>query len=118
MLAPSAGDVEAFVDLLQQRGDVFRGMLQIAIHGDDDVAFGFVKAGRERRCLAEIAAQANHLEVPIGLHQIGEQLKASVGRRVVDEKNFVRALQLLQHRREAVVEREDGVLLIVNRNDD
>ena len=58
VFAPAAGDVEAFVDLLQQRRNIFRSMLQIAIHGDDHVAFGFVETGRQGSGLAEVCGAA------------------------------------------------------------
>ena len=70
MLAPAAGDIVALIDLLQQRGNVLGRMLQVAIHGDDDVALGFVEAGRKRRGLPEIAPQPDNLEVAVGLHQV------------------------------------------------
>ena len=82
-------------------------MLQIAVHGDDDVALGFVEAGRERGGLAEIAAQADHLQMAVGLHQVGQQLEAAVGGGVVHEENFVGPLQLFQHRRQPVVQRAE-----------
>src|SRR5579872_4004868 len=37
---PAAGDVVALVYLAQQRWDIFGSMLQVAVHGDDDVAIG------------------------------------------------------------------------------
>ena len=118
VLAPAAGDVVALVDLFEQRGNVLGRVLQVAVHGDDDVALGFVEARRERGRLAEVAAQADHLEVAVGFHQVGQQFEAAVGGGVVDEEDLVGPLQLFQHRGEAVVQREDGGLLVVDRNDD
>ena len=80
--------------------------------------FGFVKARRERGGLAEVAAQPDHLQVRVGLHQVGQQLEAAVGGGIVHEEDFVGPLQRLQHRRQAVVERQDRVLLVVNRDHD
>ena len=67
-------------------------MLQIAIHGDDDVALSFVKAGRERGSLSEVAAQANHFQPLVGFHEVSQQLEAPVGRSVVHEQNLIRLL--------------------------
>jgi hypothetical protein len=89
-------------------------VLQIAVHGDDDGALGFVETRRKRRRLAEVAAQPDHLQVTVGLHQVGQQLEAAVRRCIVHEQDFVRPLHLLEHRRETVVEREDRVLLVVD----
>src|SRR5664280_1840363 len=93
-------------------------MLQVAIHRDDDVALGFVEAGGEGGGLAEVAAQADHLEVAVGFHQVGQEFETAVVRGVVDEEDFVGALQLLQNCGEAVVQREYGGLLVVDRNHD
>ena len=60
-VTPTAGDVIAFINLLEQGGNVFRIVLQVAIHRDDDGAVRFVEAGGEGRSLAEIAAEADHL---------------------------------------------------------
>ena len=118
MFAPAAGDVVALVDFFEQRGNVLGAVLQVAIHGDDDVALGFVEAGRERGGLAEVAAQADHLEVAVGLHQVGEEFEAAIVGGVVDEEDLVGPLQLFENRGEAVVQREYGGLLVVDRNHD
>ena len=89
-------------------------MLQIAIHGDDHVALGFVKSRRKRRGLSEIAAQPNHLEAAVGLHQVGQQFEAAVGGRIVDEHDFVGLSELLQHRGQAIVQRQNRRLLVVD----
>ncbi len=56
--------------------------------------------------------------MPVGLHQIGQQLEAAVGRSVVDKEDFVGLPERLQHGREPVVEGQNGVLLVVDRDDD
>ncbi len=89
MLTPSAGDVEAFIDLGEQRRNILGRVLQIAIHRDDDVALRFVESRGERRGLSEVAAQADYLEPSIGLHQIREQLETAIRGSVVHEQNLV-----------------------------
>ncbi len=118
LVAPAAGNVVAFVDWPKQRGDVFRGVLKVAIHGNDDVALGFVKAGGESGGLAEVAAEADNLEAMVGLDEIGEKLVAAVGGGVVDEKDFVGAVDGGEDSGQAVVERQDGVLFVVNGDDE
>jgi uncharacterized protein YciU (UPF0263 family) len=66
-------------------------VLQVAIHGDDDVALGFVKTGGERGGLAEIAAQADDFQMAVGFDQVGQQLEAAIGGSIVDEQNLVGA---------------------------
>ena len=89
LFAPTAGDVESLIDFLQEGGNIFRSVLQIAVHGDDHLAAGLVKAGRESGRLSEVAPQADHLQVRIGFDQIAQQLVAAIGRSVVDIENFV-----------------------------
>src|SRR5207245_145770 len=110
--------IVALTDFFQQRGDVFGSMLQVAIHGDNYIPFGFVKAGRKRGRLSEIAAQADDFQVTVGFHEVGQEIEAAIGGGIVDEKDLVGALQLLQHRGETVVQGEDGRFLIVDGNHD
>ena len=118
VFAPAAGDIVTLVDFGQQRGNVFGSVLQVAVHGDHHVAFGFVEPRREGRGLPEVAAQPDDLQVPVGLHQVRQQLETPIGGGVIHEQNLVRPLQDLEHAGEAVVEREEGMLLVVNRNHD
>src|SRR5260370_25220555 len=53
-VAPTADDVEAFVKFFNERRNLGRIMLQIAVHGNDDFAAGSVKAGFKCRRLAKI----------------------------------------------------------------
>ena len=92
-------------------------MLQVAVHGDLDIALGLMKARRKRRRLAEIAAQTDHLQVAIGLHQIGQQLEAAIRGCVIHEQNLVRPLQSLEDHRQPVVQRQDREFLVMDRDD-
>ncbi len=118
VLAPAAGDVVAFLDLFEQRGNVLGSVLEIAVERNDDVALRFVEPGGQRRGLAEVAPQPDHLEARIGLDQIGQQIEAAVGGGVVDKNDFVGLAQALEHGRQPVVERQDGRFLIMDRDDD
>ena len=68
--------------------------------------------------LSEIAAQPDHLQARIGLDQVGQQLEAAVGRRIVDEQDFVGAAQRFEDRGQPVVQGQNGRLFVVDRNDD
>ena len=118
LFAPAARDIVSLFDLGKQRGNVLGGVLQVAVERNDDVALCFVEAGGKRGGLPEIAAQADHFQTAVGFHQIGQQIEAAIGGRVIHNDNFVRLLHGLQHRRQTVVERQNGRLLIVNGDDD
>ena len=55
-------EIEAFVDLLQQHGNVGWIVLQIAIHRNNDVAGGRLNAGAHGCRLAEVAAKFDDLQ--------------------------------------------------------
>ena len=118
VFSPAARDIEALVDFAQQGGNVFGRVLQVSVHGDDDVALRFVKACRERRGLAEIAPQANHFQARIGLYEIGQQLVTAVSRGIVDKENFVRPRQSEQHGRQPVVQRQNRAFFVMDGNND
>ena len=92
-------------------------MLQISIHRDNNLAAGFVETRGKRGSLTEIPPQSDDFEVLIGLYEIGEELEAPVRRSVIDEYNFVRAPDSEQYRRQPIVERQNGMLFVMNRND-
>ena len=82
-------------------------MLQVAVHGNHDFALGFVEARRKRRGLPEVAPQPDHLQMAIGLHQVGQQLEAAVSRGIVYKYNLVGPPELFEHNGQAVVQRKD-----------
>jgi len=61
-VAPADHDIEALPDLFQEQGDVARVVLEIAVHGDDDLAAGVLDAGDHGRGLAVVLTEADHPE--------------------------------------------------------
>ncbi len=57
VLAPAADQVIAFVELVEQHGDIGRVVLQIGIQQDDDAAAGMVDPGGDGGGLPEIPAE-------------------------------------------------------------
>src|SRR5215831_7884131 len=64
-IAPSAYQVVAFFDLFKEAGNLFRIMLEVAVHRDNDTAASEVESGLERRCLAKIAPQPDQVYTPV-----------------------------------------------------
>ena len=58
--APAGDDVVTFFKLGQEGGHFQRIVLQVAVHGEDELAFGVVEAGGQRGGLAEVAAQLDN----------------------------------------------------------
>lgn len=54
---PSADDIVPLIEFGEHPGDVYRVVLQVGVHQDDDLACGMVNPGGDRGGLAEIAAQ-------------------------------------------------------------
>ena len=79
LLPPAAGDIEALIDFREQRRDIFRSVLEVAIHGDNDFSLGFVKTRGKSGALAEVAPQPDDLQPGICFDKIGQQLEAAVG---------------------------------------
>ena len=100
VLAPTAGDVVAFFDLLEEGWDVFRVMLEVAIERDDNLTLSFVESGGQRGGLSEVAAETDDFQTVIGLDEVGEQIEAAISGSIIDEDDLVRLLHRLEHGRE------------------
>src|SRR3989442_860685 len=92
--APAADDVVALFYFGDKGRDLFRIVLQVAVHGDDNVAAGGVEARLQRRRLAEVPAQGDNLDARIALINFVECPRCLVLAAVVDEDDFVRLAQL------------------------
>ena len=93
-------------------------MLQIAVHRDNHATFRLMKSRRERRRLAEIAPQPDHLQPLVGLHQVREQLETAVRGRIVDEQNLIRLLNRFEDGGQPVIQGKKRRLFVMNRYHD
>jgi hypothetical protein len=114
VLAPAGHDVEAFVDLCQQFGDVFRIVLQVAIHRHDDVAAGMVHARHHRRGLPVVAPEMHDGNAPVAASQIIQQGRRTIGAAVVDQHQFPGPAELGHGRAHLLVQRGDVLLFVVD----
>src|SRR5262249_29621880 len=83
------GVVVAALERVEQHRDVGWIVLQVAVHGDDDVPRGEVDAGLHGGRLPQVAPKSNDLDVRIGG---GDRLKLqvrAVGAAVIDQDDFV-----------------------------
>ncbi len=100
-VAPPAGhDVVAGVEGREQARDVGGVVLEVAVHGDDDLAGGVIDAGRERGGLSEVAHQAHEVHARI---VAGGRDQARIGvvvAAVVDEHDLAREPQAIGGRLE------------------
>jgi hypothetical protein len=86
---PPGDEIEVvLLEHRQQAGDLLRVVLEVAVHGHDDLPAAVVEAGRQGRRLAEVAAQAHQLDARVALARPAPALGGGVGRAVVDEDDL------------------------------
>ena len=111
-VAPAADEVEAFFDFLEEAGNFFGIVLEIAVHRNDDVAAGEIEAGFERGGLAEIAAEADDVDAMIVLVNVGENFERVIAAAIVDENELVGLADGVHYLGDLHVERRDVFLLV------
>jgi hypothetical protein len=84
---PPARDVVARLNRLDEPRDVLRGVLQVAVHGHDDVAAPTRKPRMHGWMLAEVALEPNRADSRIVAVQTLERGERPIRRAVVDEKS-------------------------------
>ena len=118
MLAPAADDVVALFELGEEVGDLVGIVLEIAVHGEDEVPLGVVEAGGEGGGLAEVAAKLDDENAAVYGGDLFQQAVGAVAGSVVDEDQFKRLADLLHYGFEAIVEGGDVFFFVMERNDD
>jgi hypothetical protein len=115
--APAAGDVVALGELGEQLRQIFRRMLQVAVHGDDHLAQGVIEAGGERGRLAVVAGQFDDADGGIAGAEAAQRQVAAVAAAVIDEDDLVGQADGDQHAREARVQFVERRLFVEDGND-
>ena len=115
--APAADDVVALVEARQQRRDIERVVLQVAVERHDDVGARHVKAGRKRRGLPVVLTKAGHPEFRECRGLLGEQAKSAVGAAVIDTDELVGDTACIKGRADLVEQRQHVVALVEHRHD-
>src|SRR6059036_517424 len=110
-------NVVSFVEFLNERRNVERIVLQIAVEGDDRLAGRMMDAGLQRSGLAKIPPKADDLDPLIGGGNLLEPSSAAIRRAVIDEHNLPRPRQARQHGRELLVQGRNIFELVTNRHD-
>src|ERR1035438_47825 len=113
ILAPSADDVVALGNFLEEYRNVGRIMLQVAIHGDNVLAAGVVESSGQSGRLPKIAAQLHDGHSAIDGGNLAQQRKRAVDGTVIDQHHLKRLSARLHHGLEPRVEVGDVLLLVV-----
>ena len=114
--SPSADDVVSLFNFGHEGGDLFRVVLQVAIHGDDDLAARGIKACLQRRGLAKVPAQGDNSYAGVALIDFVERLQCVVRTAVVDEDNLIRFVEPCHHLSQSHVKWGDVRCLVVERH--
>ena len=118
VFAPAADDVEAFVELGEEEGDVFGVVLEVAIHGDDDVAFCKIEPCHHGGGLAVVAAEVDDFHAVVFGGDFIEQLVGAIAGAVVHEDEFPRLRDFLHRAAHLGVKVGDVAGFVVDRDGD
>src|SRR5438045_8368268 len=77
VVAPATYQVVALFYFVQKAWNLFGVMLQVAVHGDDDLAPGKIKTCFQRRRLPKIPPQPHQVYAPVVLINFREHLERS-----------------------------------------
>ena len=118
--APTTDEVEAAFERVEKVRKVFRKVLQVGIHRDDDRAVRGGQTGLEGRGLAEVPPQLDYAEPGLGKHQPPGAAQAVVGASVVDEHELepVSMVEPVGGRAEPFHELGQGCRLVEHRRHD
>src|SRR3984957_13963582 len=94
-------------------------MLSVAIHHQDGVSARCrIQAGAKGRLVAEVAAESDRLDAPVGPRQLGQDRAGIIGRAVVDIEKPQLVGQGSQRLQQARVESAQAGAFVVYRNDE
>ncbi len=103
LLADGVDDIEPFLPAPDELQQHFRGILEVPVHHDDRPALRVIEAGRNRRLVAEVAAQVDHDHAGVLLLHLVEQPGGRVAAAVVDEDQLVRPAEVGQRGDQATI---------------
>ncbi len=110
-------DVVALFELFKEVGDLVGVVLQVAVHGEDELARGVVEAGGQGRGLAEVAAQLDDEHAAVDRGDLFEKLVGTVAGAIVDEDQLERVADLLHDLFQARVEGGNVLFFVMEGND-
>ena len=98
-------------------GDFIRTVLQVGIHGDDNIALGVIKSAIQRRRFAVIASELDPLHFRIFLRQGSDDFPGIVGTSVVNVNDLERQLPGIHHTNDPVGKFGQRLFLVEQRYD-
>jgi len=117
ILAPSRDQVESLVQFGDNLGDVIRVILEVPVHGHDDLAAGIGETGLHRRSLPAIAPEMDGLEPAVGSAGLSDAGGRPIGASVIDEEDLIVLPNGSQGHLELFNQRRDVGFLVAQRYD-
>jgi len=117
VLAPARNHVVSLFQFFQERGNIVGVVLQVAVHGHDELARGVIKPGGQRRGLPEVPAQLHHQHAAVDRRNLFQQLVGAIARTIIHKHQFEVVACLFHHLFQAGIECRDVLFLIMERHD-
>ena len=111
-VSPAADDVVPFPDLLDKFRDVTRIVLQVSIHGYEDIPPGLVDARRHGGRLPVIFPESYYPEAIILVSQFPRLEKGSILAAVIDEQDFIAYIEWINRSHNGFIQRKNGFLFV------
>ena len=112
---PHVHDIEALQMFLDEAGNRFGRILQVAVHDDNHVAARMVERGTERRLVAEVSRESHHSNLRMRRDSFRQQCRSAIRAPVVDDDDFVgTAWQRVEYRRETTQQLGENGLFVVD----
>jgi hypothetical protein len=116
--AHAVDDLVPFVALVEQLGELFGRVLQVAVQLDDPAARRAQDPCLDRGLLPVVAREADELDAGIARRKSAHHRRRSVAAPVVDEHDLEGLARRIEDRHEPIDELADVPFFVVNRNDD
>ena len=118
LLPPAADDVVPFAQFREEPGNLFRRVLQVAVHRHDHVAGGPVEARRESRGLTVVPRERREPHARVAPGNRRQRFGGAVAAAVVHIHDFRRQTDQEEHLRQAFVQLVDRRHLVEERHHD
>jgi hypothetical protein len=116
LVSPSANNVKALFQSLDKLWDIGGIMLQVSVHGDDEVTARGIEAGTQGNGLACVVPQSYDCNSTVYLSDLLKQGKTAVGAAIVYKHTLEGMARRIQRVLEPPVEGRDALALIPERN--
>src|SRR5205807_5237597 len=114
--APTADDVKAVVEFFNERGDLRRVVLQIAIHRDDDLTMSSVETSFERWGLAKVPSKTDDADALVRLMNFAQDVRGPVCAPVIDKADFIGLFERSHYLCEPDIERRCAPSSVIERH--